>query len=229
MSLYSQFEDLRPLPSRELYDQAHTLTEKSFGKDGAWGDVVSQNAALGRVKETRDEFLVTAQYSYLLGNKDLEEIDYEEWAPTALVGRAFAQGFLQQLAPSQLLYSSEYSLRNGLTTLHTSYSSQNFEKKYEDSRDQLHVGGKYILALGQYGLSRLGVKSQAYIDAWAKETYPLSDLLRQAFSLGHGVMVICGMYHQNGMNERLLQIAHEEVDLDQEAIRIFSPGTSEEK
>lgn len=234
MSLYSRLIDLRPLPGPQEYREAHEMTDESFGKGGSWEDVTSQFPVLNRDKELKAQFVAAAKYGLLLNENELNDRTYSEDVPHYLVGRAFAQGFFQQITPSQLVYSSKYSLANGLSILNAHYAAQDFEKlkdKYAEEATKERIktfNSQYVYALGTQGLSKIGEGASDYIERWADDAYPADVRLSRAFCLGHGAMIMCAMKYQAGLNEYLIGVASQSVNLDDEAMSIFSNDTTEE-
>lgn len=234
MSLYSRLTDLRPLPHAEQYLSAHKMTDQSFGKGGSWENVTSQYPVLNRDKELKAQFVAVAKYGLLLSEEDLRDRPYSEDAPRFLIGRAFAQGFFQQVAPSQLVYSDKYSLAKGLGILNKHYAAQDFDKLLDpddelSARQRLKTfSGQYVYALGAQGLSKIGEGSTDYIEKWADEAYPADVRLSRAFCLGHGAMLMCGMKYQAGLNEYLIGVASQSVDLDDEVVSILSRDKTED-
>jgi len=235
MSLYSELRDLKPLPNQEEYTQSHTLAEAFFVEENAWGDVAHQFARVAHDPELKQNLLTVSQYGFLLQEDMLTNTPQAEPAPKFLVGRAFAQGFTQQLMPTQLVYKSDYSLENAINVLGGQYASQNFQKLQDPSdpegtRERLdRFNSEYVYALGEYGIAQAGEGAEAYIDKWANEAYYADARLAKAFRIGHGAMVICAMNYQLGINDKLIRYASNKVNLDQEVLSILSPSTSEDE
>lgn len=228
MSYYSQLPSLRPLPDPELYGQAHEMCEELFGKGGSWENVTSQVPLLNRDEALKSQYLTVAQYGRFLREDEIDDRSYSEQVPRFLIGKAFAQGFFQQIIPSQLVYSSKYSLTNGISVLQAQHTGQNFEGKQDMSdpltaRENVKIhNSQYIYALGAHGLSKVGDVATDYIEKWAADAYPADDRLSRAFSLGHGAMIICAQNYQTGLNDYLLNLARQNVNLDDEVVAIFN-------
>ncbi|MGV9001736.1 MAG: hypothetical protein ACOH18_02155 [Candidatus Saccharimonadaceae bacterium] len=234
MSFYSQLPSLRPLPDPELYAQAHEMTDDLFGKGGSWENVTSQVPLLNRDEVLKSQYLTVAQYGRFLREEELNDQTYVERVPRFLIGKAFAQGFFQQIIPSQLVYSNKYSLANGINVLQVQYAGENFEAS-QDMADALAkkerikvLRSHYIYALGAHGLSKVGDVATDYVEKWANDAYPADDRLSRAFSLGHGAMIICAQNFQIGLNDYLLNIARQNVNLDDEAVAIFNAENNED-
>lgn len=217
MSPNSRLSELQHLPTTTEYLGAFDIVEDSFGPAGAWGDVAARRFAVQNDQELSHQYNQAIFMGRRILTSDLTKDDLQDDdIDSRLVAEAYAQGFYQQLEPSQLLYSDEFTFDKAVRLLQVSFEGK-VSGSGEDSTDQ-HKGhaGEFVRKFAEMGLSRAGQEAIDFLDRWASEVYMLESRLHRAFVLGHGAMITSALYFQETKNDYIIRKWLEHVDLDQE-------------
>jgi len=229
MKADSHLPEIRTLPTEKDYALSHSIVDDSFGKNGAWGNIAETQYDERRNNEAfRPHFINVLDLATVLLKNDTIESSLTGMRLASRrrsLGKAFTQGFFQQLEPSRLHYTSTYTYANAAAKLHYAYNKQTFEKRYELDSDELYEQrSKYLHALGEYGLDTIGPEACMYIDQWASQVYGFDSQLEHAFKIGHGAMAICARTYQEAYNLNVSKMPISRNELDSEIAKIFDSG-----
>jgi hypothetical protein len=229
MPYFAELPGIEPIATPESYAIAHELMEESYGKGGAWGDVAAIYDMRRSNPGAQKAFLKAASYGSLLSLQRLEvpgmpqpEIHQRN------VGRAFAQGFFQQLDAQQLFYSDRFAMGQALEVMNAVVEDRNFDG-IASPEDQSQAESEFMFAYSERGFQQMGRPAQQYVYDWAVETQMVDQRLQRAYTLGHGAMAYCGTVYQASANRHLLDTNNLEDRLGEEASAFLANGTSEER
>lgn len=234
MPYYAELPGIEPLATPESYTIAHELMEESYGKGGVWGDVADIYDMRRNEGEANRAFLKAARYGSLLPLDRLEVSDApRSKIPQHNVGRAFAQGFFQQLDAQQLFYSDRFAMGQALgvmeaIVIEAAVENRNFDN-ISSPEDRSHAEGSFMFACSERGFQQMGVTAQQRVYEWAVETQMVDQRLQRAYTLGHGAMAYCGFVYQASTNKHLLDTNNLEDRLGEEVSAFLTDGTSEER
>ncbi len=232
MSSRSLLSELQPLPKPVEYLGAFEITEESFGEGGSWENIATQMETIRGSGELYRQFTRVALMGQRLLPEDLVR-DYptptdESDINRHLVGTAYAQGFYQQLIPSQLIYGDIFNFDNAIKILQGNYDRQDFTAMESDDVRAQYISG-YTKHFAEQGLAKAGEEATAYIHRWAESTHIVDKRLQQAFVLGHGAMMTSGLHFQEVRNDFLIRHWLRRVNLDDEIELFLSNDEGENK
>ena len=206
-----------PLPGAERYSQAFSEVNQEMETQGGLRFYLANRALMVTVDEAleaMDQRLAFYGLRFVDSSLDFDE---EESYDACY---AYINGYMAASEVGDRAFSQPHTFHDRLSSLDQWFQQEQALVK-TDTVDRIGDERSIIENFGVYGLRQIGPKASVVLEDWAHEVYPERQRYAQAFSLGAGALIACGILHQRTMNYEAASQVQIELSFDDELQRLL--------